>query len=326
MKILRALTGLLAIVLTASQVAAQSPSAQTNAPLSAQTCGPVSGTLASLGASLSLNCLGASNYLITMATPAGNTALVGTFSSSDTVTGGARRLWKTGVGALAVSSDSLAGNQGSLEYRTVGGGYGQTVKLTAYTSGATLVTIVAVQQPTTVFVNGSVQNSDEDAVRAGRGFTASTGTQSVVAGQYLNLYIANPPGNTSRVIYTLRNVSCDNPSGQIAPKWYGLPNPTTGLPTTAVAVLNRKTGGAASAVTAFVSNGTTLPDTTTTTPMASRTGGMIPTGGMAGGPGSVVRTLEPGQSTVLTILGTASGVAANPYCTIDYFWYEEATN
>ncbi len=289
-------------------------------------CPTVTGTLSALGNSVTTTCI-AANYSVTVTTPSGGTALSGTFTSTDPATSSPHRLWKNGVGDLGTSTEVVTGSQGQLDYRTVGDTVGgETIKLTAYAGGSAVVSITGFSNPGLVFVGSAVHTSDEEAVRAGKGFTVSTGSQSVTVGQYLNLYIANPSANSARVMYTLRNVSCDNPSGQVAAKWYGLPNPTVGLPTTALVIGNRKTGGATSAVTAFLSNGTTLPDTSPTTPMASRSGGLIPTGGMAGGPGSVVRTLEPGQSTVLTVLSTANGLGTAPVCTIDYYWYEEATN
>ena len=296
----------------------------------AQTCAPVTGVLAAANATISLPCAGAANYDITITPTSGQPALVGTLTSVDPVNNnGPRLLFKAGVGALGTNTLALNGLQGGLEYRTDGAsGVGaQAITLTSYTSGSATVTISASYNSTMVFVNGPILMAEEIALRAGRAFTASSGSQSLASGNYQSVVFTNPASNTMRAIITNRRISCDLATGSVAPKWYSLPNPTANLPATTAPTSNRRTGGSTSAMGfTYNSNGGTFPDTATSTPLASRTGGFVPTGGMAGGPGDVMRTVEPGQSTALTILGTGAGLATNPLCSIDVTWYEEPVN
>ena len=290
-----------------------------------QSCGPVSATLGALGASLALPCAGAGSFII-LIQPTGGAPLVGTFASTDSVTGGNRLLFKTGVGPMGVSAQPVNGTAGQLEYRTVGGN-GQTITLTSYTSGSALVTIYGSYNPQDIFIGGPVHTAEEDALRNGKAFSSSSGVQMVTAGQYMSMMLANPSNSGVRAIITKRTIACDNPTGQVAPKWYGLANPTLNLPATVTAISPRKTGGSTSLLNStYTASSATFPDTTTSTPLASRVSALIPTGGGPGGPGDVMRTLEPGQSTVLTILATANGLGTNPSCAIDTFWYEESVN
>ena len=131
-----------------------------------------------------------------------------------------------------------------------------------------------------------------------------------------------------RAILTDRETSCDTATGTVALHWYSISNPTTNLPTTVATITNRKTGGAAPVLTAaYNASVTTFPDTATSTPLASRVSGPVPTGGVIGGPGVTMRTLEPGNSYALTILGAVSGVGgATPNCALTFVDYEEPVN
>ena len=80
-----------------------------------QGCGPVTGTLAALNASLTLSCAGAAGYVISVTPTSGQSALIGTLASTDSTTGGNRLIFKTGVGELDVSSVPMTGNQTNVE-------------------------------------------------------------------------------------------------------------------------------------------------------------------------------------------------------------------
>ena len=251
--------------------------------------------------------------------------MIGTLSSVDSTSGAGRVLYKAGYVGLGVSSLPFTGTGGTTyEYRTVGGGYGQSLTLTAYTSGSATVTIVGTFPSSIAFTNGSVSTDEGVAVRQGRGFSATTGNQSVTSGQYESLLLTNPTSSTMRLMLVARQAYCDNPTGTTAPKWYSLSDPTTNLPATAASAVNRKTGGGASVATvAYTASATTYPDTATSTPLASRVAGTVPTGGLIGGPGEIMRTVEPGHSYSLTILGVANGLGTTPVCGMNFAWFEE---
>lgn len=295
-----------------------------------QTCGPVTAVLNSANsAPVSLACPGASGYIITVVTTPGQPAFVGTLNSTDNVTGGNRLLFKTGVGELDVSSVILTGTQGNLEFRTVGApSGGQAISVGSYTSGSATVTIWGAYTPTVVFPNGAMHTSEEAALRNGKAFSAGTGNQTVAVGNYESILLSNPSTSGIRAIITQRQMTCDNPTGVVPAKWYSIPNPTTNLPTTAAPMSNRKTGGANSVLTiTYNASATNYPDTATATPLANRVAGMVPTGGTVGGPGQVMRTLEPGQSFAMTIQSVSNGgLTAAPICGMTMVWYEESTN
>lgn len=287
-----------------------------------QTCGPQTGTLAAAGDSVTLACPGASNYLITFTTPSGQTPLVGVMSSTDSTTGGSRRLVKTGIGPLEVATEMLNGAQGAgvtLEYRTVGGGYGQKISLNSYVSGQALVGIMAMYQPTTIFVNGAVHDEQDVALRNGRSFTASTGVQTVSAGNFLSMQFSMPSGANRRAFISLRTFGCT-----MAAEFAGVSNPTTGLVTTPATISNRKTGGATSVATAAYGMSAAHPDTS---PAAT-----LPAGGLISAYGTTYlgrdyqRTVEPGTSFTNWIGGAGGGLGTASRCHITYLWSEEPIN
>lgn len=287
-----------------------------------QTCGPATGTLMAAGDSISLPCPGASNYLITLSTPSGQTPLIGTLASSDTTTGGSRRLVKTGIGPLEVATENLNGAQGAgvtLEYRTVGGGYGQKISLSAYTSGRADVTIIAMYQPTTIFVNGAVHDEQDVALRNGRSFTASTGVTAVSTGNFLSMQFSMPAGANRRAFINLRALGCT-----MAAEFAGTSNPTANLATTAATISNRKTGGATSVATVTYAMATTHPDTN---PAATNpAGGLISAYGTTYLGKDYARTVEPGTSFTNWIGGAGGGLGAASRCHITYLWSEEPIN
>lgn len=292
-----------------------------------QTCGPVTGTLAAVGDAVTMpaGCNGFGTLIITVTTASGDSAFVGTFASRDAVTGGPRRLHKTGVGALQVSTETLSGTQGALEYRTCGGAGPQTITATAATSGRATVTIYGMLATTACFVNGSVQNAEEAALRAGKAFSASTGNQVVTTGNYLSLLVSNPANSGVRLVIPASNriVGCDNVSSAMLPKYSSLVNATTNLPTTAATVTRRGGTTGTSAATALIANAASKPDTSPTT--ANPIG--LPFFGAYAVPQD--RTLEPGNSTLIYILGVTvpAGLgSANSTCSIIISWFEESLN
>ena len=281
-----------------------------------QTCGPFTGTLANAGDSVSAPCPGATSYIVAMTT--GPSGMTGTVTSTDPTTGGGRLLFKTGVGELDTNTVTFTSTaQTSTEYRTIGAGYGEKITLTAVTAGTSTVSILGTYGPTTVFPNSPVHTADEGALRAGRAFSASTGYQSLAAGQNLSLYISNPATNSLRLILSNRILSCDS---TISLSYFGIGNATVNLPTTAATVSNRKTGGSTSATSVLYGVAATRPDTSPTT--ASPIGGILPALGSE--PTLPLRTLEPGSSYSAWITAPA-GLGTTAHCTITFAWYEEPT-
>lgn len=292
-------------------------------PTTVPICTPVTGTLAALNDAVTLTCPGAPNYIITLSTPAGQSPLVGTIQSLDPGTGAGRRLIKSGVGPLQLASEPLNGLQGSPEYKTVNGGSAQQVKLTAYTSGQATVTITPQATANTVNIGSEVQSPEDVALRQGRSYTATTGIQSVTAGNFLSLQVTNPSTNNSRAFITTRAFGC-NVTGT-PPEFAGVSNPTANLATTAATITNRRTGGAASGIQIAYGMGTTHPDTSPAATLPP--GGFVANGGSATLLGSeYTRTVEPGTSFVNWIGGSGGGLAAAARCHITFLWYEVPIN
>ena len=161
---------------------------------------PVTGTLAKAGDSVVCSAPGACDYLIQIS----GASLVGTFATSDPTTGGSRRLYKTGVGPLEISSETLDGTQpASLEYRCKGGGDGLRVLLTNFVSGSATVKIWASYVPNMIFQNGPAHTTKEAAVRGGRGFKHSFAA-AVAAGNVLNYILSNPAGSGRNLFLDFR--------------------------------------------------------------------------------------------------------------------------
>ena len=327
-------TGYVALALIAASYSALAQtigvpgSGGASATVVSQSCGPVSGVIGGVNQSVTLSsgCQGVASYIIDV-TPTAGSPLVGTLSAVDSQTGGGRIMFKAGVGQLGVYVLPFAGVAGTTyEYRVVGGGYGVTLTASSYTSGSATVSILGSTSAAIGFVNGSVATNEEVSVQQGRAFSVSSGNQSLANGNYENLLISNPSTSMSRLIMTDRTAYCDSPTGNVAPKWYSISDPTVNLPTGVMSITNRKTGGPASVATAvFNANVTTYPDTSPVTALTNRVGGVVPTGGGTnGGPGTIIRTIEPGHSYAISILGsTATGLTANPICGINFVYSEQ---
>jgi len=283
-------------------------------------CPPVTGTIASATDTVSLTCMGAPGYEI-LVTPNATNPLIGTIQAYDPVSGSPRTLFKATVGTLDTSTAAMTGTTGSAIYRLVSFN-GGAIRLPAYTSGSATVTIWASYATSGIFPNNAFHTAEEAALRNGRAFTASTSVQAVPAGSNLSLNLVNPAANSLRMIVTDRIMSCDLATGNTAPQYYGIGNPTANLPTTSATVANRRTGGATSLVTASYGVATTRPDTSPTT--ANPSGGILPTGGMTFHvPG--MRTIEPGTSYAHWIGGKSTGFGTAMNCSITIQWIEETT-
>lgn len=296
-------------------------------------------TLTSASSTALLSCAGAGSYEIRIV-PTSGSSLVGTLTSNDLDNAAApssRTLYKNGVGALEVASDILTGGTASLTYRTCGGN-NLTIGLSSYTSGSAAVYITASYAVTLSCLNGSIDTREDRAVRNGKAFSAfAQGT--VTAGQYMSLYLNNPvpPAGSvgTRVIFSERDVACSNPTGATPPQAWSLTgttaNPTSVNTPSTTAVVAKRGGNNAATPAAQVfmtTSGTAFPDNTTSVPLASRPTYFAPTGGQRGGPETVKKLLDPGQSMTITLLATGTGIAgaANPTCIVNMIWEEEAVN
>lgn len=295
-------------------------------------------TLTSASSVASLTCAGAGSYEVRIIPTSGN-SLVGTLTSNDLDNANApssRTLYKNGVGALEVASDTLTGGTVALTYRACGGN-NLTVGLSSYTSGSAAVYITASYAATLVCLNGSVDTREDRAVRNGKAYSAfAQGT--VTAGQYMSLFINNPTPAAgaigTRIIFSERDIACSNPTGASPPQGWALTgttaNPTSvNTPTTAATVAKRggNNAGTPTAQAFMTISGANFPDNTTSVPLASRPTFFAPTGGQRGGPENVKKLLDPGQSMVITVLATGTGLAnANPTCIVNMIWEEEAVN
>ena len=284
-------------------------------------CPPVTGTLTSVGDSVQSTCMGAPAYEVVL-TPNGATPLTGTIQASDPVSGVNRALFKAGVGELDVSNVPMFGTSATVSYRMVSLN-GAKVTLTAATSGSENVTIYASYAAVGTFLNNPIHTAEEGALRNGRAYTASTSVQAVGAGNNLSVVLTNPAGNNLRLILTARVLACDVATGNTAPQYYGISNPTVNLPSNTATITNRRTGGVASASTVTYGVSTARPDTSPTT--AQPVGGIVPTGGITFEiPG--MRTVEPGTSFANWIGGKSTGLGAAMNCSLNLQWYEETIN
>lgn len=124
----------------------------------------------------------------------------GTFTGRITATGGegvgalegGRLLFQSGVGSTGINFVDGIGDARRTEYRAIAGGDFFILRGSNWSSGSARVRVTAQEAPTTLFVNGPVRTSFEEAVRAARAFVASTGPQNVQSGNAIILTFANP--------------------------------------------------------------------------------------------------------------------------------------
>lgn len=116
---------------------------------------------------------------------------------------GGRILFQSGVGSTAINFVDGGGVARAAEYRAVGGGEYFIIRGSNWVSGSVTITIYAQEAQSITFINGPVHTAQEQAVRAGQAFVASTGVQDVEAGNVIVMTFENPAG--SGVNVHLRN-------------------------------------------------------------------------------------------------------------------------
>ena len=173
----------------------------------------------------------------------------GTFDGVLNVTGaitdggveGERILFRSGIGSLGQSKITGAAGTVPREYRIVCGGDYVIIRGSSWASGSASVHIHTQEAPNMVFANGPIHGPSLEAVRAERGFIASTGPQSVTAGNVLVTTVQNPADSGVNLFLTDRIFG--NSSGPTATnlEYAAYANPTY-LPTVTGSGFNRKRG------------------------------------------------------------------------------------
>lgn len=167
-------------------------------------------------------------------------------------------------------------------------------------------------------MNGPVHTAEEEAVRTGRGFLASTGFVSVPAGSYLNFVLSNPSGSGKNVFVTLRKF-VQSTAGILT--YQGRSNPTAISGGTAVTPSQRRNDLSTASVASFTYQSATQNISTGT---AGPTG-MIPASGIDEAITSL-RVISPGTSMGYSIGGAGGGLAAQAGIAVDIVWFEESIN
>lgn len=245
----------------------------------------------------------------------GTLTFLGGVTPSDVV--GARMLMQTGVGSIAVNSLEVDGPI-DREFRVVTGGTTFVVEASNWSSGGVSIEAFATEDPSIVFINGPVQNSDEQAARAGRAFLSSTGGQSVTANQELYIIWENPSDSGKIYILTERLFSALS-SDEVEYLAYG--NPTATL-SNSLPAINRYIGNASTSDAEVSYEVADVGDIT----MGGVTGSgeAIPNDGIPR-ERKLVAIIPPGQSIGFSIRGAGNNISQASRLFITLQWYEEDT-
>lgn len=222
-------------------------------------------------------------------------------------------------GRATITGDGTASNK---QYRANAGGLVFVAKAGADFSGSVTITLYATAPSPITLIGGSVHTSDEEALRAGRAYTTSTGVGTVASGNSMVLYLSNPAGSGKRVFIKDRIFTAtreDNLTA-VGPQFYGISSPTGNIPAGNAVVSNRGDGTVTSALVAkfAVVNAANLPSGGTTGAGNLSAGGQFNL--------TLERTLEPGKAFAQVMTNTSSGAlggAFNILMTITAGFYEE---
>jgi len=278
------------------------------------------GTISALNGMVELDCDGSASAVISVS---------GTFIGSLTFTGsestvaesgiqGGRLAFKSGVGSLGENVVKFTATTGNTEYRIVTGGKSVRVKATSYTSGTSTIKILATQNASTVFINGPVHNTFEEAIRGGRAFSAGTGVQSLSGSNYLKYRFSNPSDSGVNCFVTLRKTVTATTTtfltSQLVISPSAITSPTTVTPS------NLKTGGVASVVSFTHKNEAT-----------ALTGGTL-VGGLPIPLNAisldidVIRLVQPGEVFGYQIQAGGGGLGSAIQTGMSVIWFEETIN
>lgn len=278
----------------------------------------IDGTISALNGTVELDCPGSASAVI---------QVNGTFNGILEVTGsgdpvsangiqGGRLVFKSGVGSIGENLIRNNGEALATEYRIVTGGKSVRVKAISWTSGTVAVQITSSPHPSAIFINGPIHNAFEEAVRAGRAFSAGTGAQELST-QTLNMTFQNPADSNVNCFVTLRRFSNDraNTSNMLQAGLVLSFSDITGG--TVVTPNNLKTGGTTSVVDfTYKIDSAPIGTAVLETPLALNG---IPTSI------DVVRLVQPGEEFAYQIEGLGGG---NNTSTVAFaaVWYEETVN
>ena len=278
------------------------------------------GTLSSTDTLIAVNCVGTSSGVI---------SVKGTFTGTIAVTGsategaqeGGRLLFRSGVGSYG--SNTIIGTGGLVdhEYRLITDGGMLYLRATDWSSGSAEISIGLSDASSITFINGPVHSAEEEAQRSGRGFSANTGTQSILAGQYLKYRFANPVGSGKRCFVYMRDFTNDRKANDTIPQTVFCVNPDPIDTPNTVTPINLITGGAPS-TTEFTWK---VDDTVLTNPASTR---FLSINGIPLQLDKTwTRAVDPGQSFGYYIQGTAGGALQNALsASMLCLWYEEEYN
>lgn len=279
-----------------------------------------SGTITANGQSVELVCPNTASALIDVSGDFnGELEVVGRAVEGATALG-RRLVFKSGVGSLGRNIIENDGTSVNNEYRITTGGYSVVIRAISWTSGTANISISAGSAPAAIFNNGPVHTAYEEAVRAGRAFTASTGPQAVTSGNVIVVTFANPSNSGVNVFLKNRLFGNDRSAGQTALEYVAYSSPTF--------------------VPANTSNGINLRGATPFSDAEFKWEVRDITGLVMGGiqgTGEVIprginytRPLEamilPGRSAGYVISGEATNLSQNARISITLEWYEEPVN
>ncbi|WP_156340138.1 hypothetical protein [Nonlabens sp. YIK11] len=277
-----------------------------------------SGSISALNGTVTLNAPGSASAVIGVSgTFIGKLKVVG---SGDTIESngvqGGRLLFRSGVGSTGSNETIRDNNSPDTEFRIVTGGRSITVEMIEYTSGTAEVKITASATSSTVFINGPVHSSMEEAVRNGRAFSVGTGSQSVGSGNIIKSTFFNPPTSGVNAFVTLRQFTNNSTSTPQQVNFYVSP---TELASGDVTPNNLKTGGVTSAIRfRTLTNATSLG-----TPTLSQ---VLPINGIEKSI-EVLRMVQPGEIFGYQLSGVGNGSLLNTLqMSMTFIWYEEAAN
>lgn len=229
------------------------------------------------------------------------------------------RVIRTGASATGKSTIAGTGAQYNANYRATAGGMAYVLSTSADFVGTAMVVIAGTAAAITPFINGPVQTPDEQALRAGRAYSLSTGIVTVAAGQSLALYLTNPTSTAVRAFLPHRLFTCSRTDATFA----GIGNPTRSDLLPSVANSSNRGSGSASLLTAR-SGALSAANLATLQASGTAAAGNV----LAGGQVDLVfeRTLEPGQAFANYITNTTGGglaTGADMYACITFAYYVE---
>jgi len=275
----------------------------------------IEGTIYALNDEIVIDVQGTASATISVSgTFDGDIAVVG--ANSGYSPEGGRLLFQSGVGALGSNLIVNSGAAIEKEFRIVTGSERIILRATRWASGSAKVDVYATEDPSTVFVNGPVHTSFEQAVRDGRGYSAGVGDVAVQTGEFLNITFVNPPDSGRNAFMQIRSFQQEATESLVL-HIVSDPDPITG---TLITPLNLNNGNPASDMEIRYE-----VDTTALTGASVGPGAFIPANGV---PYDIdadifLRVVPPGKAFGFYVGGTGSNPAQASKVAFVYGHYEE---